>query len=464
MSITVNDPTTDFVYSLLVPHPDDGRLLVIREDGGWTLPQYRPDEHHFGVVGHINTHMAQQYGLQTVVLRCLGEHRDEADERVRRYYALEMLSTMRQAQPVEWLDASTLIHQLPEDQAEWLVAWQHWTQRGEEIHAPWMQPGWFAEAQMALRDFADRMDMSPGGPVEQVRVWARSAVLRLHTEQDDLYLKAVPVMFGHEPVITRVLALRYPGRAPEVRAVNVEKAWMMMSAFSGQPLLERHDLAAWENAVRQFAEIQVDLARSTRALIALGMPDRHLDLLASQVERLAADLPTSLSSDEQDRFRRSARLLRSMCYELLDYDLPLTLLHGDFWPDNVVIPQGDDAKPQQPLFFDWSDACISHPFFDLPFFIDLPKIDLPDADVPNIQAHLREVYLSVWTGHGTLQSLRGAYRLAQVLGPLHYAMTYHRYVLPGMAPETRWEMADLLPYLIRRTLTAFDAYQANKGS
>jgi len=42
---------------------------------------------------------------------------------------------------------------------------------------------------------------------------------------------------------------------------------------------------------------------------------------------------------------------------------PATLVHGDFHPGNVVFD--DDGGV---VIFDWSDACVAHPLFDLHLF------------------------------------------------------------------------------------------------
>src|SRR5690606_26429116 len=139
-----------------------------------------------------------------------------------------------------------------------------------------------------------------------------------------LFLKAVPEFFSYEPVITRVLSIRYPERAPDVRAVHVENGWMLIREFEGTPLTKIDDISVWKRTVKEFARLQIDLIKNTQSLVALGVPDRNVDYLASQIDRLMKDLPVTLTEDEQVELKRIAPTLRDMCYELAEYKIPLT--------------------------------------------------------------------------------------------------------------------------------------------
>ncbi|QPC82654.1 aminoglycoside phosphotransferase family protein [Phototrophicus methaneseepsis] len=456
MSITYHHPHLIFTYYCVVPHPDDERILLVQSGDTYSLPSFSPEEHHFGVVDHINRTMAGQYGVDGAVLRCLGDEYADNGEEVYRYYVMDILSPLTPLRDdVQWVDVSQLSQNaIPEVQRAFIAKWREIRQQPDERRAPWTQPGWYAEARSVLRDFADRMDMHSMGRVEQVRAWSRSSVLRIKTDKGYLYLKAVPSVFNSEARLTRIFSLRYPPHIPRVLAVSSDKHWMLMAGHEGELLSSVKDITVWERALKRYAKLQMDLEKSARALMNMGVPDRHVDLLASQVEQLATELPSDLTEEEQDQFRRNVRLLRSMCYELMDYNVPITLLHGDFWPGNLAIRPDD----QEPIFFDWSDSAVTHPFFDLPFFLDDIEDMLPG--VPNLRQRLRDAYLSQWTRYETPGRLRNMYRICRVIGPLHYALTYHTYVLPNIAPDMRWEMAAMLPLMIRKVLIEFDRYQA----
>ena len=66
---------------------------------------------------------------------------------------------------------------------------------------------------------------------------------------------------------------------------------------------------------------------------------------------------------------------------------------------------GDELR-----IFDWSDACVSHPLFDLPTF-------LQRTDDESARTSLLETYLGAWADHASLEELRAAYRACAALSP-----------------------------------------------
>jgi aminoglycoside phosphotransferase len=302
-----------------------------------------------------------------------------------------------------------------------------------------------------MLDLADRVDLLPTSPVQQQRAWARSCTLRLKAHDSGLVFKAVPPSFSYEPVITRVLSLRYVGKLPEVLAVNVDKAWLLMREFQGTPLTHSRNLDDWKKTLQVFAELQIDISDSTHSLVALGVPDRNVDSLVAQIERLMVDLPPMLDKDEAQTLRRAAKDIRNLCYDLIDIDLPLSLTHGDLWSGNVFIqPNGT------PLFYDWSDAAVSHPFFDLPTFLAEIERELPH--IAEAQEQLLAAYLDVWTAYRPLPKLRRAYALAEVLSKLHMAIAYQQLIVPGIETAVQWEIENILPTYLRQLMGALRFY------
>jgi len=75
------------------------------------------------------------------------------------------------------------------------------------------------------------------------------------------------------------------------------------------------------------------------------------------------------------------------------------------------------------LFFDWTDACVAHPFFDLATirrgtaFTDAVCED-------ELRERLREAYLPEWASFEPPGRLARAWELAAPLGALHQAVSY----------------------------------------
>lgn len=352
-TLVYHNPEVTFTYYLIIPHTDltTFRVLLRQNDDKWSLPSYQPQEHHFGVVKHINDFASEQFGLFAATLRCLQTHIAE-DSAEHRFYALDNLhSDWDPPTGWQWLDEEEMKDLTFQDdfQHDMLQDWFTWMYSDASLRVPWMRPHWFPNVANWMYDLADRMAMETSEPVQQIRAWSRSCTLRLATDNDTLYLKAVPEIFNYEPVITRVLGIRFPGHVPDVRAVHVENGWMLMRDFGGTSLDQIHDIAVWETVLRHYADMQINLIANAQSMVGLGVPDRNVDYLSSQIERLMHDLPEALAEDEQAELKRMASSLRTMCFELTEHNIPLTLTHGDLWSDNIIIkPDGEI------LFFDWS--------------------------------------------------------------------------------------------------------------
>jgi len=137
-----------------------------------------------------------------------------------------------------------------------------------ELRAPWARPGWHAQAEAWA-----------GMPLEQVRVWPLSAVLR----NGDLWFKACFPLFRHEPAITQALG------EPRVLRADHERAWMLMEHVDGAEGSDRR------GAIERIGQIHRDWTTRVDEALALGA---------------------------QDRRRPSG--------------IPHTLLHGDFHPWNAL--------------------------------------------------------------------------------------------------------------------------------
>jgi len=458
-SVVYHNPDVKHLYYLLIPHIDESefKVLLKKQSGTdiWTLPSYEPEEHHYAVVQHINDVCKERFNIDIATLRCFATHSDDESGEVR-FYALDNLS--KEPYPPEgmkWFTEEEIADMTLASRLQRHIVndWFQWRHSDDSLRSAWMRPGWYTKVSNWMVDLADRMSMTGIKKPIQARIWARSATMSLITDEGKLFFKAVPEFFNYEPVITRVLAIRYPDRAPDVRAVHVENGWMLMREFQGKTLTHFEDIKMWERAVKEFARLQIDLISNTQSLIALGVPDRNVDYLASQVPRLMQNLPDNLSDEEKLNLHRMSSTLRSMCSELAEFNLPLTLTHGDFWSGQVIFK--DDGKC---LFFDWSDASISHPFFDMCTF--LAEVDSELPHVEGARNHLLMTYLNEWTRYEPMPNLKHAFALAMVLGYLHQALFYHVHILPKVESAARWELSGMLSYLLRHVLHEMKDFKA----
>ena len=285
--------------------------------------------------------------------------------------------------------------------AELRPALERWTaeQRGAPVPAlrpAWARPGWHAEAEAWA-----------GVELRPVRLWPLSAVLRGERADGAVYFKAVFPLFHHEPAITEALAREHPRDVPELLAVDRDRGWMLMRELPPSPGWEVPG-RRWAPALRVFGRIQREWVGRRRDILALGAQDRSLATLAAEV----ADAP---------------ELAR--CLERLDaLGLAETIGHGDLHSGNIALDE-DDGRV---VIFDWSDACVSHPLFDLAYFLH----HVEDEEVRNALA-------AAWAEGWGEPLPQDALELAAPLTCIHQAVSY-RAIAAGVAPDDR-ELFDAEP-------------------
>jgi hypothetical protein len=277
--------------------------------------------------------------------------------------------------------------------ARWLAE-----QRGEapvpELRPAWARPGWHDEAE----DWV-------GAPLVQLRSWPLSAVLRGERNGSPVYLKAVFPLFHQEPAITEALARESPDFVPAVLATDRERGWLLMGELPGEP--DRNAPAQlWEGMLRTLGRVQRSWAGRTDELFALGAQDRGLATLAPEI----AEHPTLVRCLEQ----------------LAALGLPETLGHGDLHRGNVAIAEDGHA-----IVYDWSDACVCHPLFDLAYFL------YQFAD-ERVRADLVSAWAEGWDM--PVAEIRAALRLADPLTYIHQHVSY-REIGAAIEPDDRWLFA-----------------------
>jgi hypothetical protein len=172
--------------------------------------------------------------------------------------------------------------------------------------------------------------------------------------------------FHAEPVLTRLLAERFPAAVPPVLAIEPVEGWLITedigSAWVGDvPEPERP--AALARGAGALVAIQRAFAAdeaARRILLEAGAPHRPLSQLVAQVA--AAIGPSGMGVGdplEPDRAARVLAAVETAVEAVARVRLPESVVHGDFHSGNAAIV--DDRI----VIIDWSDAAISNPAVDV---------------------------------------------------------------------------------------------------
>jgi len=282
----------------------------------------------------------------------------------------------------------------------------------------WTDPSWLAEAHAWIRTHVE-----PTGPIEQphVRPWA--TVLRVPTTTADVWFKASVAVHAHEAAVVSTLARLRPDRVPEVLAADLDRGWLLMrdAGIRLRELIERErDLGRWLDVLPAYGELQLEAAPHADELVSRGVPDRRLAVLPGQAAELLHDV---------------ARVAE-MCDELASYGIPETIQHDDFHDAQVFLHDGHY------LFFDWGDACVSHPFFSMSVTLEGGiGWGLDDVAGSVDLAPFRRAYLDSFRRYGSREQLDSALTVALRLGWLCRALNVHRFAL-GYESPTREEFLE----------------------
>lgn len=441
-------------YYIIVARPEDSGIALIRSGQRWTLPNFAPQVTDTRQVDHINAEMRRMLGLETVTLRCAQSHiGDDARDSWRVFVALARNSNAQLLPDARWATQSDLrsTEFAPPALTDAVNAWFAERNNPPPQRAPWHSADWFDSAFEWIHARLDALGMPAIAPVRQLRAWGLSCAMRVATAGGDVYFKATPPFMAHEGRVMQAVAERYPALLPPPLAVDKRRGWLLMPDYGNAMLHESPDIARRETALRLFALMQVEQAAHTRDWLAIGCPDRGLGRMVDLIDplimsspRLLDGKPYGLTADEIDRLRALSMRLKLMCARLAQYALPHTLVHGDLG-GNILINNGGY------VFFDWTDACISHPFFDMATISGAYFDRSALQSDPSADDRLRDAYLGAWAAYEPSARLTEAFEAAKPLGALHQAMTY-MWILANIAEDERAELEGGLAHWLRNLL------------
>ena len=322
---------------------------------------------------------------------------------------------------------------------------------------PWTQPGWFERANAWVHAELERHGIAVGGPIEQPHSYPWSTVLRVPTGEGNVFFKAVSPVHPHEPALLEALARWRPASVPRLLSVDTKRGWILMRD-AGQRLREMirpaRDMRPWLPVLPRYAEVQIELTQRVPYLLALGVPDRRLPALSTLYEPLLADVDVlridqtpGLTRAHYERLLDLTPQVAGLCERLAGYRIPETLNHGDLTDGNVFVGDGS------PVFIDWGDACLSHPFYSLRTVLVSAEISLRlEENSPKLHP-LRDAYLEPWTRYESREDLLEALDLSSRLASINGALTWHRLV-SSLEGASREAYAEPVPALLQEFLDA----------
>ena len=453
------DPIKQRDRYIMLGHNSEAKVFILRDGNNWTLPHFLPQEPDVVEVGHIVQTAKRLWGMDATVLRCVRFYADrEVEKRTEAVLAMENHSKEWNPPPDgQWVDnaAVSRLDLLIPEHRETIQTWLTERETGgyPVLRSPWAKEGWLDGAQAWIERELSTLGIAVTGPVRQVKTWSISCLLTVETDQGTVYFKAVPTIFSQEPLIMSEMNRLFPDNVPAPLASRLQPAesWMLMRDFAAPELRGNANIQQWEEALKVLCRMQIASISEVDDLITGGCADRRLERLAEHIDPLFEDPDAvgELEREEIDLLKAFAPRLKEMCSQLAAYGVPQTLIHGDFHGGNVAVMDG------RYLVFDWTDAAVSHPFFDLPTFFEF---DIPAEK----REGLAESYLRLWSDFESHERLWEAYRLSQPLAAIHHAVSY-RNIVAVMEPTSRWEMSGGSTPWLRLLLKWIEANTEKRG-
>jgi hypothetical protein len=307
-----------------------------------------------------------------------------------------------------------------------------WCEPDIEItgRAAWNELGWYADTSAMLDETLTAHGITRAGPFVQRKHWSISAILSVSTDAGELWFKQVPAFMAHEGRVVQWLSRLRSGCVPDV--VDLGSDWCLTRPFpapSDEPGLDSPFGLLAE--LRQLATDRVD------ELLELGCPDRRSAQLLRDLEALRAR--EDVIEPEQRRALADALpALADRCARLDDGPIRPTIVHGDLHSGNWTRTDAQDW-----IIFDWTDACVAHPFIDLG--VVTTKNDAVRA------ARLR-AYVDAWRPYDP--DVESTLADALPVAAAHHAISYQRIVdnvsrgdAPSWHPAVRHHLDQLLRHL-----------------
>lgn len=311
--------------------------------------------------------------------------------------------------------------------------------RPEPLRAAWARPGGIG-ATLAWADGALAAIGRPRvGPMEQIKTWNLSSVVRLPTAADDVWCKSVPSFLTDEGSIIALVGADEPAMVPPVLASERASRTVLLGDVAGQDQWDAPTdlLLAMVDAL---ARLQARWTDRVEELLGAGLPDWRAPALQRLVEALVAraDVRAQLSDGEHAELDALVESLRDRFAALAACGIPETLVHGDFHPGNWR------SDGRSLVLLDWGDVGVGHPMHDMSSF---------EAYVPDdVRPRIRDQWIDAWRRVRPGSDPARAETLIRPIAALRRAVVYQGFldhIEPSERPYHESDVRDWLKAAVR---------------
>jgi phosphotransferase family enzyme len=304
----------------------------------------------------------------------------------------------------------------------------------EPLRATWARPGGVAATVAWADDALATIGRPRAGPVEQIKAWNLSSVLRLPTAAGDVWCKSVPPFLAHEGGIIELVGADEPTLVPPLLASDPATHTVLLGDVSGEDDWD----APEERLLRMLhtlVRLQAQWSDRVDDLLGVGLPDWRAQPLGRLIQGLASrpDVRAQLTDGELRGLDALVGALPDRFVALDACGLPGTLVHGDFYPGNWR------SDGRSLVLLDWGDAGVGHPMLDMSSF---------DEYVPeDVRPRIREAWVESWTDVRPGSDPARAETLIAPIAALRRAVIYQGFLDQIEPSERRYHETDVRDWL-----------------
>jgi hypothetical protein len=417
--------TPQDLYRLLMLRKSGSELLVASERPPFTLPCVEIPKWE-RVAENLTEAVRKRYGISAICLFTLDLSDATANGEPPIYQVMEIReAAIVPSNEMRSLPLDSIADQSFADEQDRVATAKTLRQiarfQGGEAVGPFGRPGWIEElfcwAQHETKPYGLRLT----GNFRQLNASPTFSLIRLETNAQAVWFKAVGEPNLREFGISLALAKLFPGFVPTVIAPHPSWHGWLTTEFPGSTLDEASDASVWERAARTLAGLQIASTGHTDQLMAAGcrdlrvprlvtLVDPFMEVMSQLMEQQKTIPPAALSRGE---LLTLGTCIKETFSELAELDIPDTLGHLDFNPGNIL------CSADQCVFLDWADAYVGPPFLTLQYLRE-HLVRLREEDIRS-GIDVVKAYQAKWRRNLSPKAVSAAMNLATVLAVFAYA-------------------------------------------
>ena len=415
----LTQPVPRDLYRIVLLQKAGSEILVSGERPPFMLPCVEIPRWE-RVAENLTVAVRNRYAISAICLFTPDRSAATADSKEPLYQVMEAREgAIGATDEMRWLPVNSLSDRSFADEQDLLAMNTMLRQVAEfqsgAIAGPFGRPGWIEELFSWVQREVESYGLRLSGEFRQLNASPTFALLRVETNGQALWFKAVGEPNLREFGISVRLASLFPGFVPTIIATHPAWHAWLTTEFAGSTLDEVPDSSAWELAAHTLAELQIASigkadqlleagCRDLRVARLLTLVDPFMEVMSQLMEQQRKIPPPVLGRKELHKLGTRIKDALSAWTQL---NIPDTLGHLDFNPGNIL------CSADQCFFLDWAEAYVGPPFLTFQYLLEhLRQVSAHGVICPE---PLTDRYASSWLPRVRPSDLITAQRITPLL-------------------------------------------------